>query len=67
MKVLDYDQAHEWVDNNRSAFWDGWDIVVFRRNHNGATNVRGMYRNGSWGIATKYPLNDDGTWKVHSK
>jgi hypothetical protein len=64
MKVLDYDQAHEWVDKNRAAFWDGWDIVVFRPNHNGATNLRGMYRNNMWGIATNYPLKDDGTWLV---
>lgn len=67
MKVLDYDQAHDLVRGSRNLYWDGWDIVSWRRNHNGATNQRGLFRKGTWGIATRFPLNDDGTWRVPDK
>jgi hypothetical protein len=67
MKVLDYEQAHNVVEANRSLYWDGWDIVSWVRNPNGATNIKGKFRNGKWGISRRYSLNSDGTWKVPNK
>jgi hypothetical protein len=67
MKSFDYDQAHAWVDSQKNAFWDKWDIVVWNRNHNGATNKNGLFRNGVWGIANRFTLNEDGTWRIPDK
>ena len=68
MKILDYTGAHSWVENTKhDAFWDGWDIVVWRRNPNGATNRKGMFRKGRWGIADRYSVKSDGTWRIPGK
>ena len=67
MKVLDYDQAHEFVSKSKSAFWDGWDIVVWKRNQNGTTNPRGMFRDGAWGIANRFPVTETGVWRLPDK
>ena len=67
MKILDYDQADNVVETNRSLYWDGWDIVSWVRNPNGATNIRGMFRDGSWGIAKYFRMNSNGEWAVPDK
>jgi hypothetical protein len=67
VRILNYDEAHDWVSNNSRALWDGWDIVIWKRNPNGATNKKGLYRNGSWGIADRYSVNSDGNWRIPNK
>lgn len=62
--TLDYDQAHAVVNRNHFLRWDGWDIVTWRKDPKGFTNARGEFRSGSWGITFRYPLQDNGTWKV---
>ena len=66
MKALDYDEAHNVVETNGSLHWDGWTIVSWVRNPNGATNLRGEFRDG-WGIAKRFTLRPDGTWLVPDK
>lgn len=67
MKTLNYDQAHDMVSRRRDLFWDGWDIVLWRKNALGATHKRGMYRNGTWGLTQRWSLNRSGEWKVPNK
>jgi len=67
MKVLDYSEAHKIVQANRNLNWDGWDIVSWVRNPNGATNIHGEFRNGRWGVSRRFTMNDDGTWVVPNK
>jgi hypothetical protein len=67
MIVLDYDQAHEFVDSKPGAFWDGYEIVLWNKNHNGATNLKGLYRNNLWGIADRISVDDDGKWRLPNK
>jgi len=66
MKALDYDEAHQVVEAYTDLCWDGWDIVSWVRNPNGATNIRGEFRDG-WGISKRFPLKPDGTWRVPDK
>ena len=67
MMVLDYDTADEFVDQKRALFWDGWDILHWKPNHNAYTNKKGMFRNGRWGFVTRFPVRDDGTWRIPAK
>jgi len=64
MKMLDYDAAHKFVNHTPDAFWDGWEIVVWKPQRNAYSNRSGMFRNGRWGIARKYSVNPDGLWAV---
>jgi hypothetical protein len=67
MQKLDYQAAHEFVDRSKNVFWDNYDIIIWKRNANGATNMRGMFRNGAWGIANRFTVGSDGYWKVPNK
>jgi hypothetical protein len=66
--VLDYDTAHKVVEGNRFLSWDGYDIVTWRKDAAGWMDPRGKFKpgrtGGSWGIEFRYPLQDNGTWKV---
>lgn len=64
MKRLDYNAAHAYVENSKTAFWDSWDIVLFTPTKAGATSPRGMYRNGTWGMATRISPNSQGQWLI---
>jgi hypothetical protein len=67
-QTLDYDTAHAVVDGNRFLAWDGWDIVTWRKDAEGWMDTRGKFKqgrkNGAWGIEFRYPLQDDGTWRI---
>lgn len=64
--TLDYDAAHKAVDNNRFLEWDGWTIQTWRPNPRGYSDVRGSFRNGRWGILYRYPVRNDGNWRIPS-
>ena len=64
---VDYNTAHEIVNNNRNLYWDGWDIIEWRKDPDACFNKYGMFRNGSWGKARRITVSNDGTWKVSSK
>lgn len=63
-----YDEAHQIVDSNKSLFWDGWNIVEWRKDSDGFFSKNGMYKNNSWGKVIRIvSLDNDGTWKVPAK
>lgn len=61
---LDHDKAHAVVNGNRFLEWDGYTIVTWRKDPRGYSDRRGEFRNGSWGLAFRYPVSDKGTWSV---
>lgn len=61
--LLDYDEAHATVAENRFLRWNGWDIVTWRKDAAGYYDQRGEFR-GTWGITFRYPLRDDGKWRI---
>lgn len=63
-QTLDYDTAHKVVEGNRFLRWDGYDIVTWRKDENGWLDRRGKFMRNAWGIEFRYPLQDNGTWKV---
>lgn len=62
--TVDYDKAHEIVENNQFLEWDNYDIITRRKSDNGYSDRRGVFYNGEWWLQFRYALRNDGTWKV---
>ena len=52
------------ASNFVDAYWDNYDLVIWKKNNNGYTNKKGMFRKNSWGIADKVSINNQGMWKL---
>ena len=48
----------------QEAFWNGYTLVVWKRDASGYSNKRGMFRNDTWGLVNKFPMKDNGTWEI---
>ncbi|HEY5445855.1 MAG TPA: hypothetical protein VIJ87_15580 [Pyrinomonadaceae bacterium] len=68
---LNISEAHRLVRTQRArgvdAFWDGYTIVFFNPQAKAIYSKKGIYRNGKWGYANRFPVGDDGTWKVDKR
>jgi hypothetical protein len=49
---------------NMDPHWDNYDLVIWKKNSNGFTNIKGMFRKNSWGIADRVSVDNQGTWKL---
>lgn len=67
MLNLNLTAAERFVDsyraNHQDFFWDGWTLVKFKMTPAGATHRRGLFRNGSWGIADRIEADRTGVFK----
>jgi len=48
-------------------FWDNYDLIFWQKNVNGFSDKKGMFRKGSWGIATRLKMTNNGTWILNKK
>lgn len=62
--VLDYDKAHRAVKVNSNLYWDGWDIISFKRDNAAMFKKNGIRHNGVWGIHERFIVGSNGTWEV---
>jgi hypothetical protein len=53
--------------NLQESFWDNYDLVIWNKNNNGFTNIKGLFRNNSWGLMDKISIDDQGIWKLSKK
>lgn len=65
MLKLNYQDAQQYVESTRFAEWDGWDILVFKKNPRAYTDPRGIRKNGEWGFQTRIECNSEGLWLVN--
>jgi hypothetical protein len=63
MLITSYNYAHELVSKNSSLFWNGWDIVEFRKNQSAEYDVAGKRIDESWGFTKTFPITEKG-WEV---
>ena len=49
---------------SQESFWDNYDLIVWKKDQSGFTNIRGMFRKDSWGIAERVSVNEKGIWKL---
>lgn len=66
---LNYSEAHEYVDSfentdKKQVFWDGYDIVVWKRNPGAYMTKSAAFRDGGWGSVRRISYSDRGTWRV---
>jgi hypothetical protein len=52
---------------NVTPYWDNYDLVIWRKDSGGFTNIKGMFKENSWGIAERIAITDNGIWKLPTK
>jgi hypothetical protein len=64
---LGYEAAHAYVSKTPGAFWDQWDVVLWKKNPRGFRRTDGMFHNGQWGTARRVTVNSSGKWRLPIK
>ena len=49
---------------NLKPFWNNYSLVIWKKNHSGFTNKKGLFKENEWGIAEEFAINNDGLWKL---
>lgn len=49
---------------SQESFWENYDLVIWKKDTNGFTNIKGMFRKDAWGTAERIPVNNNGIWKL---
>jgi hypothetical protein len=49
------------------AFWNNYDLVIWKKDNGGYSDIKGVYRNDAWGKAEKISVNSEGIWKLPNK
>ena len=49
---------------SQESFWDNYDLIVWKKDRSGFTNIKGMFRKDSWGVAERVSVNENGIWKL---
>lgn len=52
---------------NQESFWNNYDLLVWEKNDNGYSDIKGSFRNDSWGIMNKFSIDSRGVWVLPSK
>jgi hypothetical protein len=47
-----------------NPYWENYDLIIWKKNNNGYTNQRGMFRKNSWGVADRVSVENNGIWKL---
>ena len=48
-------------------YWENYDLIIWRKDPSGYTNIKGLFRNDSWGTAEKISVNNCGVWELPNK
>lgn len=51
----------------QESFWDNYDLIIWKQDQGGYTNIKGMFRKDSWGLAEKISVDSHGIWKLPTK
>lgn len=52
---------------NIDPHWDNYDLIIWRKDASGFSNIKGMFREGAWGVAERISITNDGTWVLPVK
>ncbi len=53
--------------NNVYAYWDNYDLIIWKENPAGLTSIKGLFKRNAWGIHERIAVSGDGTWKLPKK
>ena len=51
---------------NIVPYWDNYDLIIWKKDINGFTNIKGVFKN-TWGTTERISVDNDGTWKLPTK
>lgn len=52
---------------SQNSYWENYDLVIWKKNINGYTSIKGSFQDNSWGISDRVSVNNQGIWKISSK
>jgi hypothetical protein len=53
--------------SNQESYWDNYDLVIWKKDNNGFTNVKGLFRKDNWGVSEKISVDQNGMWRLPKK
>jgi hypothetical protein len=55
------------IKRSNNFYWNNYNLIAWEKNSSGYFNLKGIYRNNSWGIANEFPVNSKGIWSIPLK
>ena len=52
---------------NIVPYWDNYDLVIWKKDINGFTTIKGIFKQDTWGTAERISVNNNGIWKLPTK
>ncbi|MEY4331611.1 MAG: hypothetical protein RLZZ196_349 [Bacteroidota bacterium] len=52
---------------NIVPYWDNYDLVIWKKDINGFTNIKGIFKQDMWGTAERFVVDQNGVWKLPKK
>lgn len=52
---------------NIVPYWDNYDLIIWKKDKTGFTNIKGIFRANSWGTAERISVGNNGIWKLPIK
>ena len=52
---------------NIVPYWDNYDLVIWKKDINGFTSIKGIFKQDTWGTAERISVNNNGIWKLPIK
>lgn len=55
------------LTKTQEAFWDNYNLVIWKKDNGGYTSLKGLYRKDQWGTAETISVDENGIWKLPLK
>jgi hypothetical protein len=62
-----YDEIDEFVTKQPNMVFEGWDVLVDRRNHAGWMRKAGVQKSGTWYTRQRVSCNAKGVWEFEDR
>ncbi len=53
--------------SSQESYWDNYDLVIWKKDKNGFTNIKGLFRKDNWGVSEKISVDQNGMWRLPKK
>jgi len=53
--------------SSQESYWDNYDLVIWKKDKNGFTSIKGLFRKDNWGVSEKISVDQNGMWRLPKK
>ena len=53
--------------SSQESYWDNYDLVIWKKDKSGFTNIKGLFRKDNWGVSEKISVDQNGMWRLPKK